>query len=90
MNIRKIYLAVILVLSGSLFYQWNAENKVVSQAEHMSLAKTEGLIGAVTYLGLLELGFLVLMNRVFLSITLNQVLRVKKQTMSCLIMARVL
>ena len=52
MNIRKIYLAVILVLSGSLFYQWNAENKVVSQAEHMSLAKTEGLIGAVTDDGL--------------------------------------
>ena len=52
MNIRKIYLAVILVLSGSLFYQWNAQNKVVSQAEHMSLAKTESLIGAVTDDGL--------------------------------------
>ena len=47
-------------------------------------------MGLRIYLGLLGLGFLVLTNKVFLSITLNQVLRVKKQTMSCLIMARVL
>ena len=52
MNIRKIYLAIIFVLSASLFYQWNAENKVLSQTEHLNLAEQEGLVGAVTDDGL--------------------------------------
>ena len=52
MNIRKIYLAIIFVLSASLFYQWNAENRVLSQAEHLNLAEQENLVGAVTDDGL--------------------------------------
>ena len=52
MNIRKIYLVIIFVLSASLFYQWNAENRVLSQAEHLNLAEQESLVGAVTDDGL--------------------------------------
>ena len=52
MNIRKIYLAIIFVLSASLFYQWNAENRDLSQAEHLNLAEQESLVGAVTDDGL--------------------------------------
>ena len=48
MNIRRIYLAVIVVLSASLFYQWNNEGKVAAQAKHMEIAKSESFINAVT------------------------------------------
>ena len=48
MNIRRIYLAVIVVLSASLFYQWNEEGKVTAQAKHMEIAKSESFINAVT------------------------------------------
>ena len=48
MNIRRIYLAVIVVLSASLFYQWTAESKADAQAKHLELAKSESSVGAVT------------------------------------------
>ena len=48
MNIRRIYLAVIVILSASLFYQWNNEGMVAAQAEHMEIAKSESFINAVT------------------------------------------
>ena len=48
MNIRRIYLAVIVILSASLFYQWNDEGKVAAQAKHMEIAKSESFINAVT------------------------------------------
>ena len=48
MNIRRIYLAVIVILSASLFYQWNNEGKVAAQAKHMEIAKSESFINAVT------------------------------------------
>ena len=48
MNIRRIYLAVIVILSASLFYQWNDESRVAAQAQHMEIAKSESFINAVT------------------------------------------
>ena len=48
MNIRRIYLAVIVVLSASLFYQWNAESKADAQAKHLEVAKSESFIDVVT------------------------------------------
>ena len=48
MNIRRIYLAVIVVLSASLFYQWTAESKADAQAKHLEVAKSEGSIDVVT------------------------------------------
>jgi YidC/Oxa1 family membrane protein insertase len=48
MNIRRIYLAVIVILSASLFYQWNDEGRVAAQAQHMEIAKSESFINAVT------------------------------------------
>ena len=48
MNIRRIYLAVIVVLSASLFYQWTAESKADAQAKHLELAKSESSVGVVT------------------------------------------
>ena len=48
MNIRRIYLAVIVVLSASLFYQWTAESKADAQAKHLEVAISEGLIDVVT------------------------------------------
>ena len=48
MNIRRIYLAVIVVLSASLFYQWTAESKADAQAKHLEVAISESLIDVVT------------------------------------------
>ena len=48
MNIRRIYLAVIVILSASLFYQWNNEGKVAAQAKHMEIARSESFINDVT------------------------------------------
>jgi len=48
MNIRRIYLAVIVVLSASLFYQWTAESKADAQAKHLEVAKSESFIDVVT------------------------------------------
>ena len=48
MNIRRIYLAVIVVLSASLFYQWTAESKADAQAKHLELAKSESSVDVVT------------------------------------------
>ena len=48
MNIRRIYLAVIVVLSASLFYQWTAESKADAQAKHLEVAISESLVGVVT------------------------------------------
>ena len=48
MNIRRIYLAVIVVLSASLFYQWTAESKADAQAKHLEIAKSESFIDVVT------------------------------------------
>ena len=48
MNMRRIYLAVIVILSASLFYQWNDEGRVAAQAQHMEIAKSESFINAVT------------------------------------------
>ena len=48
MNIRKIYLAVIVVLSASLFYQWTDESKKDALAKHMEVVESESLVGMVT------------------------------------------
>ena len=48
MNIRRIYLAVIVVLSASLFYQWTAESKADAQAKHLEVAISESLVDVVT------------------------------------------
>ena len=48
MNMRRIYLAVIVVLSASLFYQWTAESKADAQAKHLEIAKSESFIDVVT------------------------------------------
>ena len=48
MNLRKIYLGVIVVLSMALFYEWNSENQKLSEIEQRRLADVEAATPQVT------------------------------------------
>ena len=48
MNLRKIYLGVIVVLSMALFYEWNSENQKLSEIEQLRLADMEAATPQVT------------------------------------------
>src|SRR6056300_1317310 len=41
MNLRKIYLGAIVLLSMVLFYEWNSENKKLSEMEQLKIADIE-------------------------------------------------
>ena len=41
MNIRKIYLSLIVLLSMALFYEWSSGGRLVEQAAHLEIAKIE-------------------------------------------------
>jgi YidC/Oxa1 family membrane protein insertase len=48
MNLRKIYLGVIVVLSMALFYEWNSENQKLSEIEQLRVADVEAATSRVT------------------------------------------
>ena len=48
MNLRKIYLGVIVVLSMALFYEWNSENQKLSEIEQLRVAGVEAATSQVT------------------------------------------
>jgi YidC/Oxa1 family membrane protein insertase len=48
MNLRKIYLGVIVVLSMALFYEWNSENQKLSEIEQLRVADVEAATSQVT------------------------------------------
>ena len=48
MNLRKVYLGVIVVLSMALFYEWNSENQKLSEIEQLRLADMEAATPQVT------------------------------------------
>ena len=48
MNLRKIYLGVIVVLSMALFYEWNSENQKLSEIEQLRVADMEAATSQVT------------------------------------------
>ena len=52
MNIRKIYLGLIAVLSVALFYEWTSGNKADSVISHLETAKVESLKPQVSEDGL--------------------------------------
>ena len=58
MNLRKIYLGVIVVLSMALFYEWNSENQKLSEMEQLRVADMEASTSRVTNDG----GFVYLEN----------------------------
>ena len=41
MNIRKVYLGLIAVLSVALFYEWTSDSKSTSISKHLALANIE-------------------------------------------------
>ena len=41
MNIRKVYLGLIAVLSVALFYEWTSDSKSASISKHLALANIE-------------------------------------------------
>ena len=41
MNLRKVYLGVIVVLSMALFYEWNSENQKLSEIEQLRVADAD-------------------------------------------------
>jgi YidC/Oxa1 family membrane protein insertase len=58
MNLRKIYLGVIVILSMALFYEWNSENQKLSEIEQLRVAGIEAATSQVTNDG----GFVYLEN----------------------------
>ena len=58
MNLRKIYLGVIVVLSMALFYEWNSQNQRLSEIEQLRVAGIEAATSQVTNDG----GFVYLEN----------------------------
>ena len=48
MNLRKVYLGVIVVLSMALFYEWNSENQKLSEIEQLRVADIEAAASRVT------------------------------------------
>mgnify|MGYP001391812628 FL=1 len=58
MNLRKIYLGVIVVLFMALFYEWNLENQKLSELEQIRVAGIEAATSRVTSDG----GFVYLEN----------------------------
>ena len=52
MNIRKIYLGLMAVLSVALFYEWTSGNKADSVISHLETAKIESLKPQVSEDGL--------------------------------------
>ena len=48
MNLRKIYLGVVVVLSMALFYEWNSENKKLSEIEQLRIADIEAASSQVS------------------------------------------
>ena len=48
MNLRKVYLGVIVVLSMALFYEWNSENQKLSEIEQLRVADIEAATSQVT------------------------------------------
>ena len=58
MNLRKVYLGVIVVLSMALFYEWNSENQKLSEMEQLRVADIEAAASRVTNDG----GFVYLEN----------------------------
>src|SRR6056300_1329100 len=48
MNLRKVYLGVIVVLSMALFYEWNSENQRLSEIEQLRVADVEAATSQVT------------------------------------------
>ena len=48
MNLRKIYLGVIVVLFMALFYEWNSENQKLSELEQLRVADIEAVTSRVT------------------------------------------
>jgi YidC/Oxa1 family membrane protein insertase len=48
MNIRKVYLGVIVVLCMALFYEWNAENQKKSEIEQLRIADMESAAAQVS------------------------------------------
>ena len=73
MNLRKIYLGVVVVLSMALFYEWNSENQKLSEMEQLRVADMEASTSRVTNDG----GFVYLennelrLNRYFSDISSN-------------------
>ena len=48
MNLRKVYLGVIVVLSMALFYEWNSENQKLSEIEQLRVADMEAATSQVS------------------------------------------
>ena len=67
MNLRKVYLGAVVVLSMALFYEWNSENKKLSEIEQLRIADIEAATSQVSEDG----------NFVFLE---NELLRLKIST----------
>ena len=43
MNIRKVYLSLIAILSVALFYEWTSDSRAESVVDHLEAAKVENL-----------------------------------------------
>ena len=43
MNIRKVYLGLIAILSVALFYEWTSDSRAESVVDHLEAAKVENL-----------------------------------------------
>jgi YidC/Oxa1 family membrane protein insertase len=48
MNIRKIYLGLIVLLSMALFYEWSSEQRVLNEKNIQQQAELEGQLGLVS------------------------------------------
>ena len=48
MNIRKIYLGLIVLLSMALFYEWSSEQRVLNEKNIQQQAELEGELGLVS------------------------------------------
>ena len=52
MNIRKVYLGLIAILSVALFYEWTSGSRAESVVDHLEAAKVESLKPQVSEDGL--------------------------------------
>ena len=50
MNIRKIYLGLIVLLSMALFYEWSSEQRVLNEKNIQQQAELEGELGLISCL----------------------------------------
>ena len=48
MNLRKFYLGAVVVFSMALFYEWNSENKKLSEIEQLRIADIEAATSQVS------------------------------------------